>query len=253
MSKHITTALLFILCNSAIALEVTKEVCISTLTELGLPVTPYEFNDGWLKDSHVFNDSTECYKKDGHIFIKSDGDIYAEQGFFGKKKLAARDVVLDLQAEEEKLLTKTLNEKIEEIMLEHSNAVSNLESKTEDQLDVIRNDDIPKAIQVTLEEDLAKKEKKKTDERIEKEMENKKGFHCLSSWDGSHKNVVKAVKKVLNDPSSFDHVSTYVAPELDGKHQFEMSYRAKNSFGALMLSKVVGSFNNSDCKVISVN
>ena len=79
--------------------------------------------------------------------------------------------------------------------------------------------------------------------------EKKKGFHCLSAWDGSHREFNLAIKQQLKNPSSFEHVSTKVTPVSDkGVHTILMEYRATNSFGGVVPGTALGTFNNSDCK-----
>lgn len=58
----------------------------------------------------------------------------------------------------------------------------------------------------------------------------------FSVWDGSHKKLEKYVKSNLKDPKSYEHVSTkYV--QTGNTLRVVMSYRAKNSFGAVVLGK----------------
>ncbi|REF69741.1 MULTISPECIES: hypothetical protein [Paracoccus] len=84
----------------------------------------------------------------------------------------------------------------------------------------------------------------------EKAHEKRYGFHCLSGWDGSHRGLVTQVKERLHDPHSFEHDKTQTWPvQPDGRNQILMTYRAKNGFGALMLGKAVGSFDNETCDV----
>lgn len=59
----------------------------------------------------------------------------------------------------------------------------------------------------------------------------------FSSWDGSHRGLVKYVKSVMNDPSSFEHVETGFRDE--GDHIFvAMKFRGKNAFGAMVLQQI---------------
>lgn len=61
----------------------------------------------------------------------------------------------------------------------------------------------------------------------------------MSGWDGSCPNLVKYIKSNLDDPESFEHVSTYYAPDLQHDCMvLSMQFRAKNRFGALVLSSV---------------
>lgn len=82
------------------------------------------------------------------------------------------------------------------------------------------------------------------DEYLRKEM--KKAYEelfdrkCMAQ-DGSCIPVVAYVKRISNDPSSFEHVKTTVyEPNEDGIFVVTMSFRAKNGFGAKML--YTGSF-----------
>lgn len=60
----------------------------------------------------------------------------------------------------------------------------------------------------------------------------------FSSWDGSHRKLVEAVKRDLHDPGSFSHVETaYDADAKDGHLYVVMDYRAKNKLGAVVLER----------------
>lgn len=74
------------------------------------------------------------------------------------------------------------------------------------------------------------------------------GFHCLSSWDGSHRELVNALKKTLRDPDSFEHIETRITPVNDkGFHVLMMNYRARNGFGGMNIGKLAATVKNSDC------
>jgi hypothetical protein len=86
----------------------------------------------------------------------------------------------------------------------------------------------------------------------EKDADRHAGFHCLSSWDGSHRELVDLVRESLRDPSSFEHVETRVTPvDAKGEHRLVMKYRAKNGFGGTNLEMAYASYRNSDCKIVS--
>ena len=77
--------------------------------------------------------------------------------------------------------------------------------------------------------------------------DQRRGFHCLSAWDGSHREVVTLVKDSLRDPDSFEHISTRVTPADErGLHTFFMEYRARNGFGGLNVITSTGSYANAD-------
>lgn len=73
------------------------------------------------------------------------------------------------------------------------------------------------------------------------------GFHCLSSWDGSHPEIVQLVRGELRDPDSFQHIETRVTPVSDqGLHSFTMEYRARNGFGGMNVYASTGEYANAD-------
>ena len=76
----------------------------------------------------------------------------------------------------------------------------------------------------------------------------KAGFHCLSSWDGSHRDLVRALKLTLRDPDSFEHIETKITPvNSKGEHGLIMNYRARNGFGGMNVGSLLASVKNSDC------
>lgn len=80
----------------------------------------------------------------------------------------------------------------------------------------------------------------------------RKGFHCLSDWDGSSRSVIRVVKQRLKDPESFEHIKTRITPVNDkGNHLVYMDYRAKNSFGGYVVDTAVATISNS-CNNVSL-
>jgi len=93
-------------------------------------------------------------------------------------------------------------------------------------------------------------ERRKRAEEIE---ERKKGFHCLSGWDGSHGAIKSYVIENMADPDSFEHISTKIGPvNLSGKHYLTMTYRGKNMFGGMVVNDISATIENSDCSA-SIN
>ena len=79
--------------------------------------------------------------------------------------------------------------------------------------------------------------------------EKRKGFHCLSAWDGSHRDFMNEVKRRMRDPDSFEHISTRVTPRSDaGTHTVLMEYRARNGFGGMNVGTAMGTYKNSTCE-----
>lgn len=108
------------------------------------------------------------------------------------------------------------------------------------------------------EEYKAKEEKKKETqlkikevEKLQAEQNKNKGFHCLSSWDGSSRALVDHVKKNMREPDSFKHRETTIGQNLDNKHAIIMTYSGKNGFGGVGVQKVYATLS-SDCTLIEV-
>ena len=78
--------------------------------------------------------------------------------------------------------------------------------------------------------------------------DKRKGFHCLSAWNGAHNATVEYTKNTLRDPESFKHIETKIWPaNPNGEHQLVMQYRAKNGFGGMTVGSVVAKVKNDGC------
>ncbi|WP_028671386.1 hypothetical protein [Saccharospirillum impatiens] len=95
------------------------------------------------------------------------------------------------------------------------------------------------------DEEIAIREQREAEEQAE----NKKaGFHCLSNWDGSHRDVVQQVENNLRDPDSFEHMETRITPVDDsGQHSLSMEYRANNAFGGKVVGQALATVSNATC------
>lgn len=60
----------------------------------------------------------------------------------------------------------------------------------------------------------------------------------FSSWDGSHINLTEAIKKNMNDPSSYEHVSTKYF-DMGDHLKVVTEFRGTNSFGAKVKNTVI--------------
>ena len=60
----------------------------------------------------------------------------------------------------------------------------------------------------------------------------------FSPWDGSHIKLTREIKKGMNDPDSFDHIETRFK-DLGNEIVIHESFRGKNSFGGLVINKVI--------------
>ena len=85
--------------------------------------------------------------------------------------------------------------------------------------------------------------------KIAAEAERKrKGFHCLSSWNGAHTGVKDYVEKNMRDPDSFEHIETRITPvDKNGEHTLVMKYRAKNGFGGMATGVALAKVASAGC------
>ena len=143
-----------------------------------------------------------------------------------KAKKAEEKAIAKAKREEEKAIAKAKREE--------EKAIAKAKREEEKRI----------AEQKKIEEELAK-EKLLAEQKAE---EKRKGFHCLSSWDGSHRAVANWTKKQLREPKSFKHINTLVWPvDTQGNHQLVMQYKAKNGFGGMTSGVVKAFYSNSDC------
>lgn len=83
--------------------------------------------------------------------------------------------------------------------------------------------------------------------------EKRKGLHCLSYWDGHHREFNKTIKDHLNDPSSFKPYETRIAPvDRSGNHTIFVEFGAKNAFNAMMRHIATGLLDNKTCEVVGL-
>jgi len=107
--------------------------------------------------------------------------------------------------------------------------------------DIVENQKLNKEAEKLVAQQKEEYEKRKA------EFEEK----CLSSYDGSNRELVRIVKENMNDPESFEHVETLYKLFKDYA-VVVMKYRGKNRFGALVLGSVTAKVNIEDGSVISI-
>ena len=262
-----------------------KEDCENALQSLGYSLSTYVFDEaGWVsKEKHIFDETLVCFvTKNNEIHsIKDNGILIAKDGFFGQDALEKRDALnserkksideakreIDKQFEEIKQrINEEFDTKIEKVKMD-SEPPGTAAAREARQREIV-------AARKAEEERIAKKkadaerkkrereaarlaekadaERRKREEEAarlaEKAEEKRKGFHCLSAWDGSHREVVKDVKRLLNDPDSFEHDQTLVSPvSTEGTHNLTMHFRAKNAFGGYVRGTARATYTNAGC------
>lgn len=91
----------------------------------------------------------------------------------------------------------------------------------------------------------------KDDAPIETKSEHQLAIESgFSAYDGHHKKLKEKVIESLKDPSSFEHVqTTYI--DKDNFIEVHMTYRAKNSFGAITTQSIsaVADLNGNIIKI----
>lgn len=105
---------------------------------------------------------------------------------------------------------------------------------------VIKDDKIVKKQRADLDKQKAQSDKKKKD--FEK--------NCFSSWDGSHRELVKLVKANMNDKKSFEHEETTYTT-LDNYAVVVMKFRGKNALGNMVLNSVKAKISYN-CEVLEI-
>lgn len=85
----------------------------------------------------------------------------------------------------------------------------------------------------------------------QKAAKKQKGFHCLSSWDGSlvHDRVIK---NSMKNPDSYEHIETRITPVMNGNHLAIIKYRAQNGFGGMSFGTMKVTVSNATCQITQV-
>lgn len=105
---------------------------------------------------------------------------------------------------------------------------------------IIKDDRIVKKQRANLDNQKVQSDKKKKD--FEK--------NCFSSWDGSHRELVKLVKANMNDKKSFEHEETTYTT-LDDYAVVIMKFRGKNALGNMVLNSVKAKISYN-CEVLEI-
>lgn len=83
---------------------------------------------------------------------------------------------------------------------------------------------------------------------VEREAEVRRGHHCLSIWDGTHREVTAFVRERLWAPLTLEPIDTRVSPVgPDGMHDLLMRYTARERGGKTVRRYAVARFDNRSC------
>lgn len=89
-----------------------------------------------------------------------------------------------------------------------------------------------------------------TPEQVAQAAEAKrKGLHCVDEFTGKHYALENAIKASLRDPKSYEYVETRIAPVQNGEHGLAMTYRARNGFGGMNVSRVAAVVDHETCDI----
>ena len=87
----------------------------------------------------------------------------------------------------------------------------------------------------------------KTSKKIGREAVEK----CFSAWDGSHRQLVEAIKKSMNDSKSYEHDETRFSDK--GDHLIVItSFRGRNKFGGMVRNFVKAKTDANNCAVLEI-
>ena len=103
-------------------------------------------------------------------------------------------------------------------------------------------------ISLTDSADAASEAKKKAEPAYARKVKVESAFN---KWDGSNDQLVKLVKDNLNNPASFEHVSTSYIDSGSDTIEVVMKYRATNAFNAIVTDEARANVN-IDGTVISL-
>ena len=73
----------------------------------------------------------------------------------------------------------------------------------------------------------------------------------FSTWDGSHRNVVEAIKRSMKDPNSYQNTETRYRDN-GSSLTVRTTFRGTNSFGGVVPNTVIAEVDD-DGNVISIN
>ena len=79
--------------------------------------------------------------------------------------------------------------------------------------------------------------------------DKRKGFHCLSPWDGNHDGLEALIREEIRDPNSMETIETRITPvNANGNHTVSLTFRSRNGFGGMVRSTAFGTVDNDTCK-----
>ena len=84
--------------------------------------------------------------------------------------------------------------------------------------------------------------------------ERRKGFHCLSDWDGHNEWLEREIKRgdYLTDPDSFKARETRIGVLTNGEHYITMRFTHKNAFGGTVTHTAKAFVDHETCQVTRV-
>ena len=78
--------------------------------------------------------------------------------------------------------------------------------------------------------------------------DERKGFHCLSPWDGNHSGMEALIREKMNDPDSMKTRTTSIAPVQGGIHAIKVDFTGKNALGGTVRHTANGFIDHDTCE-----
>ena len=97
------------------------------------------------------------------------------------------------------------------------------------------------------DDEQSEQRQQQSEERQRQSEEERKGFHCLSAWDGNHNGLEALVRDNLNDPGSMETFETRIWPVVEGRHRIMMEFGARNIYGGMVRLTATGWIDNESC------
>ncbi len=123
------------------------------------------------------------------------------------------------------------------VVVAYNGYIEDQKKKAIVQAEKVRYDNLPQPVKDSMA--LAAKKQEEADSVIAVFAAHQKKIDDLfSAWNGAHINLERGIKKSMNDPKGYEHVSTTYKYKSDKNITVQTTFRAKNVYGGLVLNTV---------------